>query len=589
MKRGLTMLVLFLLNGLVSAPAGAQVTFNLTSVPVFATSGDPSAPLGSVSLTAGNSATMNAGSQLFFFYQVGALLGGGASVTCSAAGCARPTNFTFAVSGNQVAITFVTDVTFNVGNSITVSGLDFNATGYMMGTQISATASAIGAVITIPAVAAVAQIISPPSVVLSPTSLNFGNELVGIASSSKTVTLSNTGGGSLNISSIAASPSVFVQNNTCGSSVAGGGNCTISVVFAPIAAGAILGSLTINDNAPGSPQTVALHGTGLNGPTLSSLSPSTFEAGSPSIVLTVIGANFISGSVVRWNGSDLATTDVSNTILTATIPASYLASPVSALVTVFNPGPSGGIISNPLTFSATAAGSSPIPAGAVQTVIPHSAFGGGWITRLFVANLTNSYNTVTINRINQTGILVDSRPTILPPAGEIYMADSESQRSLPLTINWFVIGSDGPVIASVLFDFQGAAAPAPVDFNTALGALASPPLWAFTALARVTTPGGDLGLALANLNISPITVTVKLFDAGGNLVAQDSVTLGPFAQTAFDLTQDAAFSSILRSTNEFVGTLTATTSDATKPVSALVVGANLNQLYSLPVVSGVPK
>jgi hypothetical protein len=239
--------------------------------------------------------------------------------------------------------------------------------------------------------------------------------------------------------------------------------------------------------------------------------------------------------------------------------------------------------------SALAQSGSPIPAGAVQTIIPHSAYGAGWITRLFVANLTNSANTVTINRIDQSGNILNSTTATLAAGGTEEMSDPESNRALPLTINWFAIGSEGPVTASVLFDFQGAAGAPPANYNTALGALASSPVTSFTALARVTSPGGDLGLALANLNNASNTVTIKLYDEGGNLVAQDSVTLGPFAQTAFDLTQDAAFKNILASTNEFVGTLEVTTSDATKPVAALVVGANLNQLFSLPVTPGVAK
>ena len=152
--------------------------------------------------------------------------------------------------------------------------------------------------------------------------------------------------------------------------------------------------------------------------------------------------------------------------------------------------------------------SSPIPAGAVQTIVPHSAFGGGWITRLFIANLTNSANTVTVNRVDQSGNVVHSTTTTLAAAGTLEMADAESNRTLPLTINWFAIGSQGAVTASVLFDFQGTAAPAPVNFNTALGALASAPVTSFTALARVTTPGGDLGLALANLNNTSNTLTI---------------------------------------------------------------------------------
>jgi hypothetical protein len=57
--------------------------------------------------------------------------------------------------------------------------------------------------------------------------------------------------------------------------------------------------------------------------------------------------------------------------------------------------------------------------------------------------------------------------------------------------------------------------------------------------------------------------------------------------TAFDLTQDAAFHNILRSTKEFDGTPEVTTSGPTTPVASLVVGATLNQSFSLPVSPGV--
>jgi len=304
--------------------------------------------------------------------------------------------------------------------------------------------------------------------------------------------------------------------------------------------------------------------------------------------LTVTGSGFISGSVVQWNGSTLPTAFVGSTELTASVPASDLASAGSVQVTVFNPTPGGGT-SNALAFNITSAASTPVPSGAVETIVPHSAFGGGWITRLFVANLTNSPNALTINRLDQSGNIVQSTNTTLAAAGTLEMADPESKRSAPLTINWFAIGSQAPVTTSVLFDFQGAAAPTPVNFNTAVGALASAPVAAFTAVARVTTSGGDLGLALANLNNSSNTLTIKLFNQSGNLAAQDSVTLGPFAQTAFDLTQHTAFQNILQNTSEFDGTLEVTASDLTKPVAALVVGANQNQVFSLPVSPGVAK
>src|SRR5260221_9977580 len=63
----------------------------------------------------------------------------------------------------------------------------------------------------------------------------------------------------------------FAQSNTCGSRVDAGKSCTISVTFTPIAVGARAGTVTITDNAAGSPQTLTLSGTGTSA--VVSLSP----------------------------------------------------------------------------------------------------------------------------------------------------------------------------------------------------------------------------------------------------------------------------------------------------------------------------
>lgn len=94
---------------------------------------------------------------------------------------------------------------------------------------------------------------------VSPTSLSFGKHTVGTKSAAKTVTLSNTGNGALNVSSISASAG-FTQTNNCTSALAHGSSCTISVKFAPTIVGTITGTLTINDNAANTPQAVTLSG-----------------------------------------------------------------------------------------------------------------------------------------------------------------------------------------------------------------------------------------------------------------------------------------------------------------------------------------
>jgi parallel beta-helix repeat protein len=104
--------------------------------------------------------------------------------------------------------------------------------------------------------------LTPAAVSLSPASLTFPSQQVGTTSAAQTVTLTNTGGGSLSITNIGASQQ-FSQTNNCSLSLAGGSSCAINVSFTPTTGGAISGTLTITDSAAGSPQTVSLSGTGV--------------------------------------------------------------------------------------------------------------------------------------------------------------------------------------------------------------------------------------------------------------------------------------------------------------------------------------
>src|ERR1700722_1772282 len=111
-----------------------------------------------------------------------------------------------------------------------------------------------------------------PVVSLSPTSLTWiGKKAIGVKASAKLVTLTNTGTATLSITNIAASGDFALlavkQTKTVtpcasGGTVAAGGSCEIKVTFTPTQAGARSGNLTFTDNAPNSPQNVALSGTG---------------------------------------------------------------------------------------------------------------------------------------------------------------------------------------------------------------------------------------------------------------------------------------------------------------------------------------
>jgi hypothetical protein len=104
-----------------------------------------------------------------------------------------------------------------------------------------------------------------PGVGLSTTNLAFTSQNMGTTSAAQNVNLTDTGTGALTINNIkttGANSGDFSETNTCGSSVAAGANCSISVTFAPTGTGVRTASVSITDNANGSPQSVSLTGTG---------------------------------------------------------------------------------------------------------------------------------------------------------------------------------------------------------------------------------------------------------------------------------------------------------------------------------------
>ncbi len=105
-----------------------------------------------------------------------------------------------------------------------------------------------------------------PYDVLSTSSLTFATQGVSTTSAAQSITLQNTGKGTLYISSLVAQgitvASDFAQTNTCGAQLSPGGSCTISVTFTPSGTGTRNGAVTITDNAQGSPHVVSLTGTG---------------------------------------------------------------------------------------------------------------------------------------------------------------------------------------------------------------------------------------------------------------------------------------------------------------------------------------
>ncbi len=105
---------------------------------------------------------------------------------------------------------------------------------------------------------------SGPNATWSATSMTLAPQLVGATSPAQSITLSNYGTTAVNITGITVTAN-FGETDNCSSSLASVASCTVNVTSTPSAVGVYTGTLSVTDNAPGSPQTVSLHGAGSTG------------------------------------------------------------------------------------------------------------------------------------------------------------------------------------------------------------------------------------------------------------------------------------------------------------------------------------
>jgi hypothetical protein len=107
----------------------------------------------------------------------------------------------------------------------------------------------------------------PPAIGVSPSSLSFTAQQVGVASSPLTLTVTNAGGAPManvgfQITGQAAG-SFTAGATTCGATLASGGSCTVQVTFTPAAAGGSAATLTVSSSSLGvTPVAVPLNGAG---------------------------------------------------------------------------------------------------------------------------------------------------------------------------------------------------------------------------------------------------------------------------------------------------------------------------------------
>ena len=168
------------------------------------------------------------------------------------------------------------------------------------------------------------------TVTLTPPSIAFNNQLVGTTSPTTNVKLTNTGLVTLNITSITltgtdASQFALVAPTSglpiCSfgpSTIPANSSCLLGVQFAPGSAGSKSASVSVSDDASGSPQTVALTGVGtLPAPAV------TFSTASIPFNNQFVGTTSATTNLQLTN-SGTATLNVTSITLTGTNPSQFL-------------------------------------------------------------------------------------------------------------------------------------------------------------------------------------------------------------------------------------------------------------------------
>jgi hypothetical protein len=149
-----------------------------------------------------------------------------------------------------------------------------------------------------------------PTLTFTPTSLVFPNTAPNLTAAAMTATLSNSSSSALALSSVAltgANASAFaITANTCGTSIAAAGQCTVSITFKPTAAASYTAALSVTDNGTGSPQMLPLSGAGVQ----------------PMVTVSPSSLNF--GANLNGSSQQLTVTVTNTSNVAATLSASTL-------------------------------------------------------------------------------------------------------------------------------------------------------------------------------------------------------------------------------------------------------------------------
>src|SRR5271168_3502135 len=428
----------------------------------------------------------------------------------TASGVVLPANFTFSPS-QQGSMTF--SATLKTAGAQTITATD----------TVNSAITAIGPI--------TVSSSSSPAVTLTPTSLSFGAVATGVTSAVKTVTLKNSGNAALTITSIAVSGTEagdFPKTATsCGSSLAAAASCTVSITFEPTTTGARSADLTFTDNAAGSPQQVALSGTG----TTAELTPRSVSFGTLAVGLTsavkMVTLKNVGTAALTISSIAVSGTEAGDFPKTATSCGSSLAVAASCTVSMtFDPTTTGARSAN-LTFTDNAAGSPQQVAlsgtGTTAELTPRSVSFG-----TLAVGLTSAVHTVTLKNVGTAALAISSIAVTGTEAGDFPKTATSCGSSLAAAASCTVSVTFDPTTtgarsANLTFTDSAAGSPQQVALSgTGTTAELTPTSLSFGTLGVGVTSAVKM-VTLKNVGTTAITITS---------IAVSGTEAGDFPKTA---------------------------------------------------------
>ena len=301
-------------------------------------------------------------------------------------------------------------------------------------------------------------------------------------------------------------------------------------------------------------------------PTITGLTPNSSSAGAPAFTLTVTGTGFVNGAVVVWNSTNLPTTFVSATQLTAQVPAGLTASPGTATITVVN---AGGATTAGAAFTVGAAPS-------ISTINPQSTTAGA---PAFLLTITGSGfvtgSAVQVNgQVVATNFVAANQLTATVPANLLTNAGSASvsvvnpgpvnSNAVPLLVN-----------ASVTFITQTLTnGVVNMSYTQAINLAGGTPPFTFALGGGTLPPGLSLNASNGAITGTPVApgifeFTIQVTDAAG-FVASRSFVLNVGRALVISSDANLATGAVGRS---YLATLTATGGTPPYPQWTLLTGS----------------